>query len=95
MSLPLSTGSGASLFVTERSGAATDVEVEALLFAALPSAVADVTFAVFVIVDPGGAFARKTRVNDAVAAAGSVAIVHETVPVAPTAGVEQVNAGPA
>ena len=64
------------------------------MFAPFPSAVPDVTFAVLVIVEPGGAFARNTIVNEAVDPAGSVAIVHETVPAAPTAGAEQLNAGP-
>lgn len=92
--MPAVTGSGLSLLVTERSGPATVVEAEELLFAGFASAEVELPDAVFVIVVPTPAVAASTMENVALAPAPSVEIVHEMVPVPPTAGLLQANAGP-
>jgi hypothetical protein len=83
--------------VTARSALAVNVvdAVELLLplFGSLGEA--DVTLAVFDNVPDGvDAVGCATSVKEAEAPDASVEIVHVTVPVAPTAGVAQMNAGP-
>ena len=91
---PAVTGSGLSLFVTMRSGPATIVLADALLFAVFASVEDDVADAVLVIVVPTGALEATTMVNVAVDPAPTVAAVHEMTPVPPTAGFVHVNGGP-
>jgi hypothetical protein len=84
------------LFVTATSACeVTVVMTEDVLFAMFGSAVELVTLAVLVIVAPGAAVIRKPNVKVAVAPAANDPIEQLIVPVAPTAGVMQVNAGPA
>jgi len=81
--------------VTARSAAAVKVVVTLeALFAGAGSAVVVLTFAVLVMVPVAVAATLNTKLNVAEAAGASTAIVQVIVPVAPTAGVEQVNAGP-
>src|SRR6184192_3222799 len=88
------TGSGASDFVTARSGPATIVEADALLFPAFASVEVELTVAVFVIVAPAAAVAVRVIENVAVTPTPSVAIEHEMVPVPPTDGFEHAKTGP-
>src|SRR5205814_981341 len=88
------TGSGASDFVTARSGPATIVEADALLFPAFASVEVELTVAVLVIVAPGAAVAVRVIEKVAVAPTPSVAMEHEIVPVPPTEGLEHEKPGP-
>lgn len=94
MLLPAVTGSGLSLFVTARSGPATVVDAEELLFDGFASAEVELPDAVFVIVVPTPAVAARTMENVALALALRVEMVQEIVPVPPTAGLLHANAGP-
>ena len=83
--------------VTERSARAmTAVVAVAELFPAHGSKVSLVAVAVLLSVVPFGvlAFTLTTSLNVAVAPAPNVEIVQLTVPVPPTAGAEQLKAGP-
>src|SRR5260221_229538 len=92
------TGSGLSLFVTDRSAdALMAVSSVSLLLAGFASVVALVTVAVLEIVEPWGSLALPltTSVKVAVARAAKVASVKETTPVPPAGGAEKrVKAGP-
>src|SRR4051812_48336722 len=97
MSWPAVTGSGVSVFVTDRSAeVATEVVEVAALLPGTGSGVELDTPAVLVIVDPFAAlaFTFTTIVKVAETPAPSDASVHEAVPVPPTEGVVQLNAGP-
>src|SRR5512132_3085095 len=93
--MPAVTGSGASVFVTDRSALAgatvTVVVAVAVLFAALGSVVAAVTIAVFVMIVAFGVAAStfSTSVNESLAPAATVGFVQVMAPVPPTAGVVQ------
>jgi hypothetical protein len=90
----------AALFVIDKSAVVgatvvTVVVAVALLFPGTGSVVALVTLAVFVIVPlPKAGSTRTTREKVAVAPLTSVRRLQLTVPVAPTAGDVQLNAGP-
>ena len=84
------------LFVTATSAlVATDAVVVELLFAALGSAVAEETVAVFDSEPVADGETLKTNANVAEAVVANVAMVQVIVPPAPTAGVVQLNVGPA
>src|SRR5438067_5170798 len=94
---PAFTGSGASLLVTDRSARAMTVVVAvAELLPGHGSSVSLVTVAVLLSVVPFGvlAFTITTSRNVAFAPVPNMEIVQLTVPVPPTAGVEQRKAGP-
>src|SRR5882672_10233969 len=94
---PAFTGSGAPLLVTERSARAmTAVVAVAELFPGTGSNVSLFAVAVLLSVVPFGVLGLTltTSLNVAVAPAPNVEIVQLTVPVSPTAGAEQLNAGP-
>src|SRR5688572_1049728 len=91
------TGSGESVFVTERSASAmTAVVSVSLSLARLGSVVAETTMTVLLIVAPAGVAASMltTKSKVAPAPAARVALVALTVPVPPTGGVVSVAAGP-
>jgi hypothetical protein len=94
--VPAVAGSGASVFVTERSaaaggGLATVVDAVDELLARLESAGDELTVAVLVITLPLGVLlATKTPIpNPALGVGASEAMVHVTVPPKPTVGVVQ------
>src|SRR5688572_8171983 len=94
---PAFTGSGASLLVTERSARPTTaVCAVAELLSGHGSKVSLVAVAVLRSVVPSGVLGSTltTSLKVAVAPAPNVEIVQLTVPVPPTAGVEQLKAGP-
>lgn len=94
---PTITGSGASVFVIERSACVlTEVVAVAELFPGVGSVVAVVAVAVLEMTEPLATFAFTCAmtVNVADAPAASVLFVAVNVPVPPTDGVVSVNAGP-
>ena len=94
MLLPAVTGSGESVFVTERSAdwPTTVVVAVALLFAGVGSVVDALTVAVLEMTVPFAvaAFTATTSVNVELPGL-KLAIVQEIAPVAPTAGVVQLQ----
>jgi len=93
---PAATGSGASLFVTTRSGSvvtATVVVAVALLFAVEDSGVDVAIVAVFEMIVPAASppFAVTTSVKVAGGPGANSGLVAVTVPVPPTAGVEVIH----
>jgi hypothetical protein len=82
----------AFLVIARSAEPLTVVEAVALLFPEAKSAVAVETVAVLLIVEPAALAATRTvSVKVAVDATAREALVQETLPVAPTAGVVQVN----
>ena len=95
--MPAITGSGESVFDTDRSADVFTVVVAvAELFAGVGSFVGELAAAVLVIVAPLATLALTftTTVKAATAPAGSEAMLQLTVPPAPTAGLVHEKAGP-
>jgi hypothetical protein len=93
---PAVTAAGAVLVIAISAVATTVAVDDALLFPGVGSVVAEVTVAVFVIVEAFAAAGEMltATVSVAVAPTGTVTAVHVIVPVAPAGGVVQVKAGP-
>jgi hypothetical protein len=89
---PVPYGAADGVFVTERSADGTFVDAVALLLFGLGSLLPDETVAVLLMLP--GVVVCTVSVNCVLAPAANVGTVQFTVPVAPTAGVVQLNAGP-